>query len=196
MTRLKIDTPSTALTKENGLFSIPTSHLPDIVLKRSGSGVANISETTGKIALQNPLYSISVLGATSTNPLKIQIKDSGGQEVFSERFSLPSSARLEGVTSFDSITKSGLYVLPGNAGISFIKNTSTTPTLPSGGYITDSSKHAIAGISAQGDIYVLDTTYSLSYDTFGSYVVIRLKDSSGQVTASMLYRVDAEYVMR
>lgn len=132
MTRLKVDTPSTALTQGNGLFSIPTSHLPDLVLRRSGSGIANISETTGKITLLDPTLSLSVLGATSTNPLKIQIKDAGGQEVFSQRFSLPSSARLEGVTSFDGINKNGLYVLPGSSDISFVKNTSTAPTLPSG----------------------------------------------------------------
>lgn len=132
MTRLKADAPPTALTVGNGLFSIPMSHLPDIILKRSGSGIANISETTGKIDLQNPLYSISVLGASSDTPLKIQIKDTSGQEVFSERFSLPSSARLEGVTSFDGITKNGLYILPGSSDISFVKNTSTAPTLPSG----------------------------------------------------------------
>lgn len=132
MTRLKVDTPSTALTLGNGLFSIPTSHLSDIVLKRSGSGIANISETTGKIDLQNPLYSISVLGASSDNPLKIQIKDTSGQEIFSERFSLPGSARLERVTSFDGITKAGLYVLLGSLDISFVKNTSTAPNLPSG----------------------------------------------------------------
>ncbi|EKD30015.1 MAG: hypothetical protein ACD_78C00187G0002, partial [uncultured bacterium (gcode 4)] len=196
MTRLKIDNLSTALTKENGLFSIPTSHLPDIVLKRSGSGIANISETTGKITLTDPTFQMSVLGATSTNPLKIQIKDSGGQEVFSERFSLPSGARLEGVTSFDGITKNGLYVLPGSSDFSFIKNTSSAPTLPNGGYITDSRRQAIAGISTQGDIYILDDTYSLSYDTSGSYTVLRLRDQSGQVVASMLYRIHGEYVVR
>lgn len=132
MTRLKIDMPSTALTQGNGLFAIPTSHLPDLVLRRSGSGIANISETTGKITLLDPTLSLSVLGATATNPLKIQIKDTSGQEIFSERFSLPDSARLEGVTSFDSITRNGLYVLPSSSDISFVKNTPSAPTLSNG----------------------------------------------------------------
>lgn len=130
MIRIESENPSSTFTAESGLFAIPMNHTPNLTLKRSGSGIANISETTGKIDLQNPLYSISVLGATNAHPLKIQIKDATGQEIFSQRFSLPSSARLEEVTSLDGINKTGLYVLPGNLNISFVKNISFAPTLP------------------------------------------------------------------
>jgi hypothetical protein len=115
--------------------------------------------------------------------------------IFSEKIKIPSTSNINIVSGFDSPLWTGISVFP-NTGFTFIKNTSSTPNLSDGGYITDTSHRAIAGISKTGDIYILNSEYRLSYTTKDSYVVIRLQDSSGKIVTSFLYKINAEYILK
>jgi hypothetical protein len=48
-----------------------------------------------------------------------------------------------------------------------------------------------------GRINTLNQNYSLSYNTFGDYVILVLTDKHfGREVARVLYKVDSEYVVR
>jgi len=165
------------------------------VLTESGNTIATINERTGKITLDDTSFHIAVVGADATSPLQIQILSSNDKVVFSERIHTAATSTLEETSSFDSVTGTGIFVLP-NTGFSFTKNTLSSPDLPDGGYIIDSDHKALAGISKTGDIYLMNSSYTLSYTTKDSSVILQIVDSDKNIVANILYKIDAEYVIK
>lgn len=198
MVRIEPANPDSIKTLTGGIFEIGTKDGgAGVTLQKSGKKIASINERTGKISLDNATdFSISVVPATGIYPMKIEIVDSNGKAIFSERMNLSSDMNIEKASQNETITKYGAFIIPVATGISFVKNTPVTLDLPNGGYITTDDHRAIAGMSKTGDIYILDTNYTLSYSSSGSYVMIQVVNPSKDVVASVLYRMDAEYVIR
>ena len=59
---------------------------------------------------------------------------------------ISTTSNIEQVSDLDSITGTGIFILPAT-GISLAKNSPSSPNLPDGGYITGANHKAIAGIS-------------------------------------------------
>ncbi len=195
LTRIEPTASDLAKTKENGTFTLPTLETSGIVLTQSGQNIATIQERTGKITLEDTSFHISVLPATKDSPLHIQVLSPTNNLVFSESINISTVSHMESVSSLDTITGTGIFVSP-IIGFSFIKNTLSSPNLPGGGYVIDTNHKAIAGISKSGDIYILDTDYELSYATKGSHILLRIQDSRKNTVADILYKIDAEYVLK
>lgn len=58
------------------------------------------------------------------------------------------------------------------------------------------NRKAFAGIGRDGNVYVTESGYSLSYKTEGEHPAIVVKNSFGVPVAEILYRIDAEYVIK
>lgn len=127
--------------------------------------------------------------------MQIQIVGPNKRIVYSEKIRLSSISKLESVSDFNALSGTGIYILP-NMGFSFIKNTLSSPYIPGGGYITDSLHKAIAGVSKEGDVYILDSKYIISYTTKDSSIILRIQDPNNAVVASILYKIDAEYILK
>lgn len=195
LSRIESSDINASRTKSDGTFDLQTKDTSGIVLSQSGKTIATIDERTGKISLEDTSFQIKVTGATKDAPMQIQVLSGTNQIIYSEKINISSASRIESVANLDGITGTGVFIAP-NSGFSFARNTTTSPNLPDGGYITNASHQAIAGISAGGDIYLLDSKYRLSYATKDSYILIRLKDSTDNTVANFLYRIGAEYVIK
>jgi len=77
-----------------------------------------------------------------------------------------------------------------------VKNTLSSPDLPDGGYIIDSNHKALAGISKTGDIYLMNPAYRLIYTTKDSSIILQIVDLDKNIVANILYKIDAEYVIK
>ena len=125
------------------------------------------------------------------------IKNGNGKTVFTEQLSLSKHAALAEITDKRAMVSSGLYYLSTDSSMSFVKNTASSKTLPSGAFITNnSSKKAIAGIGSDGNIYLLDTTYSLGYTEDTGHLAIIIKNASGQEIGRAIYAISAEFILR
>ena len=102
---------------------------------------------------------------------------------------------MEQVSDINNISGTGIFIAP-NSGFSFVKNDISTPALQQGGYIVNAEYKAIAGISVQGDIYILDPQYLLSYSSSGPYILLNLKTQVGAMAASILYKINSEYIIK
>lgn len=195
LSRIESTDSGSIKTADNGIFSLTAKNTEGIILAHSGKTIANVNERTGKIELSDTAYSVSAVPANQDSPLQLEILSPEKKTVFSENIDVSPVSRLESVPDFDRLAGTGIFIAA-NPGFSFHKNTASSPTLPDGGYITDASHRAVAGMSKRGDIYLLDPKYGLSYATKDSYIIIRILDSEKNPIASVLYRIDAEYVMR
>lgn len=102
---------------------------------------------------------------------------------------------MEQVSNFDLLSTNGLMILP-SPGFMFAKNTLSSPSIPEGGYVTDSNYKAIAGIAKSGDVYILENNYSLAYSTKDSHIVLQILDQNNTIVANILYNINAEYVIK
>lgn len=127
--------------------------------------------------------------------MQIQIVSPSKQVIYTEKIDISSVSHIESALDFNNVSGTGIFLSP-NSGFSFVKNTFSSPTLPGGGYITDTTHKAIAGISKSGDIYLLDSRYQMSYTTKDSYILIRIKNTTGDIAANILYKINAEYVIK
>lgn len=175
LARIEPTASDLAKTRTDGTFTLPASEASGLVLTQSGQNVATIDERTGKIALEDTSFQVSVVPASNDSPLRIQVLSPTNNVVFSETIDISTVSHIEQATTLDAVAGTGIFVSPA-AGFSFAKNTLSSPSLPNGGYITDTSHKAIAGISKSGDIYILNTKYELSYATKGSYILLRVQD--------------------
>lgn len=166
-----------------------------IVLTQSGKTIATIDERTGKMTLEDTSFQIHIAPATKDMPMQMQILSPGKQVIYTEKIDISSVPHIESVSGLDSSSGTGIFLVP-NTGFSFIQNAFSSPTLPEGGYITDTNHKAIAGISKSGDIYILDAGYQLSYSVKDSYMLLRLQNTTGDIAANILYKINAEYVIK
>lgn len=182
-------------TAENGTFALSTKATSGAILTQSGKNIATIDERSGKISLEDTSFQVAVIPASKDSKLQIQVLSSDKKVVYSESINISTVSNIEQVPNFDRITGTGILVFP-TTGFSLVKNNTSNQNLPNGGYITDANHKAIAGISKSGDIYILSTKYELSYTTKDSYIVLRLQDAEKNVVANILYKIDAEYVIK
>lgn len=195
LARIEPTASDLAKTRTDGTFTLPASEASGLVLTQSGQNVATIDERTGKIALEDTSFQISVVPASNNSPFRIQVLSPINNVVFSETIDISTVSHIEQATTLDAVSGTGIFISPAT-GFSFAKNTLSSPSLPNGGYITDTSHKAIAGISKSGDIYILNTKYKLSYATRGSYILLRVQDSEQNIVANILYKIHAEYVLK
>jgi hypothetical protein len=148
LTRIQSTASGAFYTKTDGTFTLSTNNTSGIVLTQSGQNIATIDERTGKIFLEDTSFHVIAVPATKDSPLRIQILDTKGEIVFSEKIDISTASNIEQVPNFDHITTtgSGILVFP-TTGFTFAKNITSSPSLPDGGYIVDANSKAIAGIS-------------------------------------------------
>ena len=196
----RLDRVSTGsvLTDENGKFSVPLpENLPGVAIKNaSGSTIATIQETTGKISLLNTKdLSFQVTPATETAPTYVRLLDTAGTVLFQQQLSFPENTTLEKTSAFSESLPLGIYVHP-SEGYDFAKNSTQAPSLPQGGYVTDSQKKALAGISKEGNVYLLDSTLKLKYVENGAYTGYLVVDAKGMIIAEIQFHLYGEYIVQ
>lgn len=146
LTRIEPVNSDLAKTADNGTFALTTKGTHGIVLTSSGKTIATVDERTGKIELSDTSYQVTVVPASQNAPLQIQVLSPEKKVIFSQSIDISAASILESVPDLDHTTGTGIFVAP-TTGFSFAKNTASSPALPDGGYITDSSHKAVAGIS-------------------------------------------------
>lgn len=195
LARIELNTIDSSKTKLDGTFDLLTKGANGIVLTQSGKTIATIDERTGKISLEDTSFQIQVISATKDTPMQIQILSPSKQVIYTEKIDISSVFHLESTPNLDTASGTGVFVSP-NTWFSFVQNAFSSQTLPSGGYITDVNHKAVAGISKSGDIYILDSKYQLSYAVKDSYILLRLKNTTGDIAANILYKINAEYIIK
>ena len=146
MSRIEPTTGSDSKTTDGGVFVLTSKERNGVILTQSGKTIATIDERTGKISLEDTSFQVAIIPATTSSPLQIQVLSPSKQVIFSEKVDISTVSNIEQVSDFDGITGTGMFILPAT-GISFAKNSPSSPNLPDGGYITDANHKAIAGIS-------------------------------------------------
>ena len=132
--------------------------------------------------------------------MQIRVVSPSGQMVYSQKINISPVSRIESIANLGSATATGIFISP-NTGFSFEKNTASSPNLQGGGYIVDSNNRAIAGIAKSGDIYLLSTSYTLAYASNltgknDSYIRLDILGPDQKIAASILYKIDAEYLIK
>lgn len=78
----------------------------------------------------------------------------------------------------------------------FVRNGPNATSLPGGGYITTADHKAVAGLSQDGNIYLLASDYQLTYRASNGRVVIELRDSKNSLVTSFIYNIHAEFIVK
>lgn len=157
--------------------------------------IALVNERSGKIDLKEPSYEIVAEGAKKTEPMTVSITDSRGKPVYWQSFALPDSARLERIGRFSDASENGAFVRI-ESGLEFVRNAGNAPSLPGGAFLIDENRDAVVGIGRDGNVYPIGKGYSLGYRNEGERPVITIKNSFGVTVAEVLYRLEAEYVIK
>lgn len=167
------------------------------MLKNStGSILLTIDETTGKIHLEDAKYAFSLRPASKTQRTMIAIVDEKQNNLFTQSLSFPNNFVIEKANSLDVITNDGIYVKVEQPGFDVVKNSAQVPGLPYGAYITDTEKKPIIGISRDGNVYIMQSGYTMKYRETGTYISYLILDGSGQLTAEILFHMKAEYMVK
>ncbi len=182
------------LTDSGGVFTLSGMAMDGGILRSGTASIARIAERTGQITLTASGYSVQVSPAQSPDHTALRVLDRTGTGHYREEIRLPIGTPIESVSSLDSATGTGIYIHAVDPDISLAPSPTDAPSLPRGAYITDASRRPLAGISDTGDIYLLDTHYTLQYATYGPYIVIELRMADGHLAAEILYRIDVDIV--
>jgi hypothetical protein len=180
------------LTTGSGSFTLSGSTLSGVTILSSGKEIARINETSGVMSITGSGITTRVLPATEKSPLQIQLI-SNGSVLYRQSFALPKNTGIVGESSGE-IKEPYMRVTP-ESGYTLVRNGPNAASLQSGAYITRSDRKAIAGISPDGNIYLLENTSRLQYRVENMKVVIDILDSSGRI-ASVEYSINAEYVAK
>ena len=183
------------LTDASGNFVRAFTGSEGVALTHSGETVANVNEKTGKIELKNTSYSVSVTPSGTSDPMTVKVSDKSGNPVYWQSFALPVSTKIEKADKFSDVTESGVFVRL-ESGTDFVRNASDAASLPGGAFLVNENRKAFAGIGRDGNVYVTESGYSLSYKNEGDYPVIIVKNSFGVIVAEILFRINAEYVIK
>jgi hypothetical protein len=189
---------SGVLTDENGQFTYPLGKSASGVVLKDGSGstLLTINETTGKITLVDKKNALVVLPATPTHRTQVQVTDPKNNTLFTQELSFPGNFSVEKTADLNTIAADGIYVMTELSGYDIAKNGSEVPGLPYGAYIIDADKKPIAGISRDGNVYIMDSGFSLKYRETGNNIVYLLMNKSNQVVAEILLKMKAEYITK
>ncbi|MDD2566021.1 MAG: VCBS repeat-containing protein [Candidatus Gracilibacteria bacterium] len=200
---------SVTKTNELGQFGIEVeSTSSGIVIKKTRAEneleagfketiIANVNETTGKIDLKDTdNYSLKVIGASNDKKTTIQlVSKSKGNIIYEQSFNLSANQVIQSVDSFDNLSK-GMYFKSNKEGYKLINNSSKVPSLSAGAFIIDSEFKAIAGIGQDGNIYVVNDKYKLTYENNGDNVVINIVDSTSNIVGKLLFKVNLEFIIK
>lgn len=77
-----------------------------------------------------------------------------------------------------------------------MRNPDTSPSLPGGIFVTDTTKKAFYGIAKDGNVYLMEPGLKLEYRTDRDYFVIDVRTSAGNLIGSLYYVLDSEYVIK
>ncbi len=189
--------PDTPETGTGGQFSfVFGTGSENLTLRRNGATIATVNERTGKITVADPsAYSVRVDAADSTRPMTFRVVGSDGRTVYSEAVALPASLAAEIGTLWPSDGKKGVFVKTSDPS-RVVRSAPDATALPGGAFFVDSNAEAFAGIAADGNVYLLESGYSLSYGTDGLFPVVTILKADSSVVAEILYRLDAEFVIK
>lgn len=170
-----------------------------VVIKSSSdpdSKLFTINETTWKISLIDPKYWVQVKPWNSNSKTKLDVVDKNTWEViFSQNFNLPENQKIQWVTSFDNLAK-WIYYKGIDSNYKLIDSPSNSPSIPSWAFITDSWSNAIVWIWQDWTIYILDNNYKLGYENSGDSIQINILNSGNSIIWSLLFNIEAEYIIK
>lgn len=173
-------------------------------IEKNKAIIANVNEKTWKITLKNNSYFIDVLESNNSKNNNIYPKiliRNDLEEIFYENISVVWSKSVKVVNNFDSINWSWIYVQflnQSNYNYYIVpENVSYNPWSLSIYRIADENKEPLFTIFNDGRINTINSNYSLKYDYFDNYVVIKLYDKNfSRDIASVLYKVDSDYIIK
>lgn len=183
------------LTDAGGNFVRQFASGENVAVTQSGVAVVSINERSGKVELKSPSYRIVAKGAEKSEPMTVSVRDGNGKPVYWQSFALPDSARLERVERFSDASENGAFVRI-ESDLEFVRNAGDSSSLPGGAFLVNENRDAVAGIGRDGNVYLIEKGYSLGYRNEGDWPVITIKNSFGITVAEVLYRLDAEYVIK
>jgi len=186
------------LTDANGQFTYPLgSSVSGVVLKdASGSTLLTINEQTGKMKLKDSAQRIQVIPASAEQRTQVKVTDANGEVLFTQELSFPKNLSVRSVADLQDLNSPGIYVKTEAEGIKVARNNSQVPGLPNGAYVTTADNKPIAGISRDGNVYVMISGYALRYRETGDRISYLLVNSQNQIIAEILLNIDAEYVIK
>ncbi|MFZ3233307.1 MAG: hypothetical protein WA194_07485 [Patescibacteria group bacterium] len=182
-------------TDASGNFVRSFSGSEGVALTQSGRTIASVNERTGKIDVKDSNYSLSVSASNSNEPMTVKLSDKSGNPVYWESFALPTTTKIEKTEQFSSVAETGVFAKMGD-GTDFVRNASDAVSLPGGAFLVNENRKPFAGIGRDGNVYLLESGYSLSYKNEGDYPVVVVKNSFGVVVSEILFHSDAEYVIK
>ncbi len=166
--------------------------------------IAEINENTGLINLNDSSYNIDVLESNNINNDTVYPKmvlNKSWEELFYQTIKVKSWTKVNIVTDFSGIEENGIYVqfldkvnynfnlIPENASYNWGDMMIYR--------LNDSNNSPLFIIFKDWRINTLNNNYSLKYDSFNDYIVIKLFDNNfNREVASVLYKVDSDFIIK
>jgi hypothetical protein len=166
--------------------------------------IAKVDERTWKINILTPWYSIDAISSNNTNNNnifpKIVLKNSWW-DVFYETIKVSSNKPVQIVENFNNTLDSWIYVqflnLSNYSYLLVPENVSYNPwslAIFRSGVDTNEELFVIFN---DGRINTLNENYTLKYDTYWDYVMLKLVDKHfNREIANVLYKVKSEYIIQ
>ncbi|MDD2907859.1 MAG: VCBS repeat-containing protein [Candidatus Gracilibacteria bacterium] len=185
-------------------FLIGTGSTSGVKIEKNNTIIANVNEKTGKITLKDNIYKIDVL--ESNNLLndsifpKIILKDTF-EDIFYEVLSVNGNKVVKVIDDFAGIVDSGVYVqFLNSTNYNYYvlpENVDYNPGSLVIYRIADTEKEPLFTIFSDGRINTVNSNYSLKYDYYADYVVIKLYDKHfDREVASVLYKINSDYIIK
>ena len=176
-----------------------------IQIEKDKKIIAQVNESTWKIYVKDPKYSIKVLSSNDkindkVYP-KIVLKDLN-EDIFYETLKVSGNKEINIVNDFEGISKNDtwLYIRLYNA--SDYSFNLIPLNAPSGWwnlivYRPWSPEESLFTIFRDWKINTLNENYTLEYDSFDSYIIIRLNDKHyNKKVADILYKINSDYLIQ
>lgn len=168
-----------------------------VVLGPNGAQIARVNERTGNLTLSGSEYRIVTLGATESAPMRFQVQKDD-QVLYSESIALGNAGKIETVSGLaDALAKAkngvGVKI---DSTLNLVRNPGSSPTLPGGVFVTNTSRKAVFGIAADGNVYLIEPGLRLEYRSEQDHIVLDVRDTRGNLVATLYFVLDAEYVIK
>lgn len=158
--------------------------------------IANINETTWKIDMKDNDYWIRVKWAWENIKTTIEVYNKTTWiTVYEQSFNLPSNQIIQQVSDFSNVNK-WIFFKSNKDWYSIVNNSSSTPYLPNWAYIVDNNHSPIIWVWSDGNIYIMNSNYTLSYDTYSDYIVIKVNNSAWENIGSLMFKLGAFYILK
>jgi hypothetical protein len=193
-----------ALTKEWDYDFAVLQEEPWLEITRDWTLIARVNEKTWKINTLASWYSIDALASNNVNNSdvfpKIILKNLS-EEIFYETIRVSSSNPVQIVENFDNILNSWIYIqflnLSNYSYLSIPENVSYNPWSLAIFRSGVNTNEELFIIFSDGRINALNEKYTLKYDTYWDYIMLKLIDNHfNREIANVLYKVSSEYVIQ